>query len=137
MMHSLLLAIAIVAHEPGYYASMANHVKRWLGQENVPAQVVSAQAMAGALQKERLAFLVGVENPTAGEMATLRAFRARGGKLVVLYSGSAALGALMGVQPVGYSAAPYPGAWSRMDFVSATGPKSSTDSVTMSRRSRL
>ncbi len=118
MMHSFLLAIAIVAHEPGYYTSMANHVKRWLGQENVPAQVVSAQAMAGALQKERLAFLVGFENPTAGEMSTLRAFRARGGKLVVLYSGSAALGALMGVQPVGYSAAPYPGAWSRMDFAS-------------------
>ena len=50
------------------------------------------------------------------ELETLRAFRANGGKLVVFHSASPALAALMDVKPLGYSSAPYPGAWSRMNF---------------------
>ena len=113
---SLLLAVTIVAHEPGYYTSLANHLKRWLGNENVAARVVTPREMYGSLRKETLAFLVGFGNPTAAEMQTLRAFRANGGKLVVFHSASPALAALMDVKPLGYSSAPYPGAWSRMNF---------------------
>ena len=116
MLKSLLIAVSIVAHEPGYYTSLANHIQRWLKGENVAASVVPASQMKSALQGEKLAFLVGFESPTAAEMATLREFRARGGKLVVFHSASAALGELMGVKPLGYASAPYPGAWSRMVF---------------------
>lgn len=113
---SLVLAVAIVAHEPGYYTSLANHIQRWLKSENVPAQMVTPKTMSGALAKERLAFLVGFSSPTAAEVQALKGFRARGGKLVVFHSASPALGQLMGVKPIGYRAAAYPGQWSRITF---------------------
>jgi len=113
---SLFLAVTIVAHGPGFYTSLSNHLKRWLRDENIAAQVVTPQSMAAALAKERLAFLVGFESPTAAELQTLRSFRARGGKLVVFHSGSAALGELMGVKPLGFRKAAYPGEWSRINF---------------------
>lgn len=91
-------------------------MNRWLGDEGIAAKVVAPKDMNAALAGEKLAFLVGFSNPTPAEMSTLRAFHARGGKLVVFYSASPALGALMGVKPVGYMTAPYPGAWSRMVF---------------------
>jgi uncharacterized lipoprotein YddW (UPF0748 family) len=115
-MMSLLLAVAIVAHDPGYYTSLSKHIQRWLTNEGVPAKVETPATMAGALAKERLAFLVGFASPSAAEMKTLKAFRARGGKLVVFHSASPALAELMGVKPLGYKAAAYPGQWSRMNF---------------------
>ena len=119
-MHAFLLAIAIVAHEPGYTTSLANHLQRWLRGEQVASKVVTPKEMPAALAQERLAFLVGFNEPTAAEMKTLQAFRARGGKLVVFHSASPALGALMGVKPLGYTPARYPGCWSRMNFASKT-----------------
>ena len=116
MLNSLLLAVAIVAHEPGYYTSLATHAQRWLRNEKIEARVVTPKEMDSALAKERLAMLVGFSAPTPAEMKSLQAFRARGGKLVVFYSGSKALADLMGVQIVGYRTAAYPGEWSRMDF---------------------
>ena len=118
-MNSLLLAVAIIANQPGYYTSLANHLCRWLRLESVPATVTASQSMPSALQNEKIAFLVGFESPTPAQMKTLRAFRARGGKLVVFHSSSPALGELMGVRPLGYKAAEYPGKWSRMDFSAA------------------
>ncbi len=116
MLNALLLAALIVAHDPGYYTSLANHVQRWLRQEQVAARVVTPREMPSALPKERLAFLVGFASPSAAELKTLRDFRARGGRLVVFHSASPALADLMGVKPVGYAAAPTPGAYSRMTF---------------------
>lgn len=113
---AFLLAVAIVAHKPGYCTSMAVHLQRWLKTEHVSARVVTPTAMSKVLPSERMAFLVGFETPTAAELQTLRAFRARGGRLVVMHSGSAALGEMMGVQPIGYKTAAYPGQWSRMAF---------------------
>lgn len=116
MIAGLLLAVTIVAHEPGYTTTMANHLRTWLGDENVPARVVTASQMSAALQNEKIAFLVGFANPTPSEMRTLREYRAKGGKLVVFYSAAPELAALMGVQVVGYQKQPHPGAWSRMQF---------------------
>lgn len=113
---SLLLAVTIVAHDPGYTTSLANHLKRWLGQEGVKADVVTPAQMNASLRNERIAFLVGFSSPSKNELAVLRSFLSRGGKMVVFYSSSPALAEMMGVKPVGYSAAPWPGAWSRMDF---------------------
>ena len=111
-----MLAVTIVAHEPGYYTSLANTVHRWLDAESVASCVVKPDGMAAALANERLAFLIGFENPKADEIVALRTFRAKGGKLVVFNSSSKELGALMGVEPVGFATASTPGIWSRMDF---------------------
>ena len=116
MIASLFLAVTIVAHEPGYFTSLAKHLHRWLGNEQIAARVVTPKEMDSALAQERIAFLVGFESPTKAEIATLKNYRARGGKLVIFHSASPALAALMGVKCLGYRAAPYPGAWSRMDF---------------------
>ena len=117
---SLLLAVTVVAHDPGYYTSLARHIQRWLGDEKVAARVVTPREMKDALEDEKLAFLVGFDKPTAAEMATLKAYRASGGKLVVFHSSSPQLAALMDVKILGYASAPYAGAWSRMVFQSKT-----------------
>ena len=122
MIKSLFLAISIIAHDPGYYTSLANHIKRWLSNEGVAANVITPKDMSSALERERLAFLVGFGSPTASELATLKKYRQRGGKLVVFYSASPELAKLMDVVPIGYATAPYPGAWSRMDFVQPLQP---------------
>ncbi len=109
-------AVVIVAHDPGYTTSLANHMKRWLAGEGVASAVHAPKTMAGALVRARIAFLVGFNEPNAAEMSALSEFRARGGKLVVFHSASPSLGRLMGVKPLGYTTARYPGCWSRMDF---------------------
>ena len=109
-------AITVVAHDAGYNTTLANHIHRWLKDEGIAARVVTPHEMSAALANERLAFLVGFAAPTADEMKTLRAYRARGGRLVVFHSAAPALAELMGVKPLGYRTAAYPGQWSRMDF---------------------
>lgn len=122
MFKSLLAAIAIVAHEPGYYTSLARHIQRWLGNEGVAAEVVTPAQMSAALPKGKTAFLVGFDNPSAAEVKTLADYTAKGGRLVVFHSASPALGRLMGVKPVGYRAASRPGEWSRMSFSNLRPP---------------
>ena len=139
MLGSLLLAVTVVAHEPGYTTSLANHIQRWLRGESVVARVVTPAQMPAALKTEKLAFLIGFAQPTASEIQTLCDFRARGGKLVVFHSASPALAEMMGVRPVGYRAAPYPGAWSRMDFCSKVPdglPQSVRQSSSVLQRAR-
>ena len=116
MIESLLLAVTVVVRGPAYNTSLANNLVRWLGEEKVAARTVAPERMSAALASERLAFLVGFDAPTPAEMNALRAFRAHGGKLVVFHCGSSALGDLMGVKPVGYRTAAYPGEFSRMVF---------------------
>ena len=91
MLKSLLLAVTIVAHEPGYYTSLSKHLQRWLRGNDISSSVATPAQMATSLAKEKLAFLVGFDSPSPSEMKTLRDFRARGGKLVVFYSSSPAL----------------------------------------------
>ena len=126
MIASLFLSVAIVAHEPGYYTSLANHVGRWLKDQDIAAEVVKPADMRTKLAKEKIAFLVGFESPSADEIKTLRSFRDRGGKLVVFYSASPQLGELLGVRPAGYKAASYPGQWSRMNFTGTAPPGAPT-----------
>ena len=52
-MKSLLLAVAIIANQPGYYTSLANHLSRWLRLESVPATVTPSQSMEAALKNEK------------------------------------------------------------------------------------
>lgn len=122
MIKALLAAIAIIAHEPGYYTSRARDLQRWLKGGEIAAQIATPKEMNAALAKSKVAFLLGFDEPTAAEMASLSAYVQGGGKLVVFHSSSAQLGRLMGVRPTGYKTAAYPGCWSRMDFVRNSPP---------------
>ena len=108
--------VVVVAHDPGYYTSLAKHVHRWLAQQSIPSALSSPADMAKSLKGAKIAFLVGFNEPSAAEMKELSGYRSRGGRLVVFYSASPQLAALMGVKPLGYAKASYPGQWSRMDF---------------------
>ena len=108
--------VTVIAHEPGYYTSLAKHARRWFGEMGIASTLATPAGMAGELKTAKLALLVGFERPTAAEMKTLGAFRARGGKLVVFYSSSPELAKLMGVRLLKHRTAAYPGQWSRMSF---------------------
>ena len=114
--------VAVLAHDPGYYTSLANHAARWLKGEGIDAAVAAPSDMAKSLASAKVAFAIGFAEPSKSEVAELTSFVRRGGKLVVFYSASPALASLMGVKPLGYKTAPYPGAWSRMDFDASTIP---------------
>lgn len=113
---SFAAPVTVVAQKPGYYTSLAKHACRWLQMQGVTAELSTPQTMSRDLADARVAFLIGFEEPTASDMRVLRALRKRGGRLVVFYTASPALAELMGVKVLGYKAAPYPGAWSRMNF---------------------
>ena len=108
--------VAVVAHEAGYYTSLARHLERWLKGEGIASDFATPADMATKLASAKVAFLVGFNEPSAAEMKVISSYRARGGKLVVFYSASPQLAALMGVRPLGYRTAAYPGQWSRMNF---------------------
>lgn len=108
--------VVVVAHDPGYYTSLAKHVQRWLKGEEIPSALATPKEMSSALASAKIAFLVGFNEPSADEMKVLRDYRARNGKLVVFYSASPQLASLMGIKPQGYTTASYPGQWSQMNF---------------------
>ncbi len=116
MLKSLFLAVTIVANSPGYYTSLANHIKRWLAGERVQATVIAPDSMPVMLKNEKTVFLVGLDSPSSAQMQALRDFVDRGGKIVSFHSSSKALADLMGVKCTGFRSAAYPGCWSRMDF---------------------
>ncbi len=121
MIASILAAVMIVAHEPGYYTSLSRHLQRWLKGAEVSAEVITPAEM-GRMKSSPVTFLVGFNEPSDAEMKQLAAYVGGGGKLVVFHSASPRLGALMGVRPTGYKTAKYPGCWSRMDFVKQVPP---------------
>ena len=108
--------VAVVAQEPGYYTALSKHIVRWLGGQKIAAALATPATLGKSLANAKLAFLVGCDDPGESEMRTLADYCRRGGKLVVFYSASPKLAALMGVKVLGYKAADYPGQWSRMDF---------------------
>lgn len=108
--------VAVLAHDPGYYTSLAKHVQRWLAQHDIASELAAPSGMSAALSDAKVAFLVGFDAPTDAEMKVIEGYRARGGRLVVFYSSSPRLAALMGVKVLGFAKAAYPGQWSRMDF---------------------
>ena len=118
MLKSLFLAVTIVGNSPGYYTSLANHIKRWLAGEQVQATVIAPDSMPAMLKNEKTVFLVGLDSPSAAQMKALRDLVDRGGRIVSFHSSSKSLADLMGVKCTGFRSAAYPGCWSRMDFTS-------------------
>jgi len=105
--------------ESRFAAALARHVVRWCREVGLDAAAADVTALDGKLRSGRVAMLVYVSQPTPAQVAACRAFVGRGGRLIVCYSGSAALGELMGVRVIGYQRADAAGGWSAMRFAAA------------------
>ncbi len=104
------------AGEQRFALALARHAVRWLRENGLEADLADDAALATTLQSRRVAVLVYCGQLTAGQLRDLRAYRARGGKLIVCYSSSPELAELMGVRLGQYARAPGDGRWSRMRF---------------------
>jgi len=107
---------AVAAGERRFAQSLARHVERWYHEAGVEAALTDDADLTKSLAGKKVAVLVYVASPTAPQMAALTAFTACGGRLIVCYSSSPALAALMGVQIVGYQKGSTDGRWSQMRF---------------------
>jgi hypothetical protein len=102
--------------ERRFAAALARHVERWYREAGVEAAYFDDKDLAKALAGKKVAVLVYLAQPNAAQMAALTAHVNRGGKLIVCYSSSPALAALMGMQTVGYQKGSTDGRWSLMRF---------------------
>lgn len=102
--------------ERRFATALARHVVRWYREVGLAADATDDSGLDAKLQGQRVVVLVYVSQPTAAQVAACRAFIGRGGRLIVCYSASPALGDLMGVRIVGYRRAEAPGRWSSMRF---------------------
>lgn len=109
--------LSVPESERRFARVLAQHVERWYGEQGVPFDASDDRALAKTLRDKKFAVLVYCSQPTAAQLADLKAFVARGGKLAVFYSSSPGLASLMGVRPLGYKkSAPGEGRWSQMFF---------------------
>ncbi len=108
---------SLAVGERRFAQSLARHVERWYREAGVDVALSDDSALASALADKRVAVLVYVAQPHERQMAALTAFVRRGGRLIVCYSSSAELAALMGVRCVGYQKGTTDGRWSAMRFV--------------------
>jgi len=93
--------VAVVVPADGYGKSLGRHIQRWLKENNVAADIVDGWNAAKGLLGKRFAYFV-TPKADAAQMAAIKSFRARGGKMVVFYSTSPELASFMGVKLVGY-----------------------------------
>ena len=107
---------AVAASERRFAQSLARHVERWYREAGVEATLTDDADLTKTLAGKKVAVLVYLSMPTASQMSALTAFTGRGGKLIVCYSSSPALAALMGMQTVGYQKGSTDGRWSLMRF---------------------
>lgn len=107
---------AVPAGERRFAAALARHVERWYREAGVEAAYSDDKDLAKALAGKKVAVLVYLAQPNAAQLAALTAHVNRGGKLIVCYSSSPALAALMGMQTVGYQKGSTDGRWSLMRF---------------------
>jgi uncharacterized lipoprotein YddW (UPF0748 family) len=108
---------AVAAGERRFAQALARHVERWYREAGVEAVLTDDSDLAKALAGKKVAVLVYLALPTAPQMSALTAFVGRGGKLIVCYSSSPDLAALLGVQTSGYQKGSTDGRWSQMRFV--------------------
>lgn len=119
---------SVAAGERRFAGALARHVERWYREAGVDAVLTDDRDLSAALAGKKVAVLVYLAQPTAGQIDALTAFSGRGGKLIVCYSSSPALAALMGVQTVGYQKGTTDGRWSSMRFAD-TRPRGAPDSI--------
>ena len=119
---------SLAVGERRFAQSLARHVERWYREAGVESVLTDDADLKTSLAGKKVAVLVYVSMPTAEQMVALTAFVGRGGKLIVCYSSSPELAALMGVQAVGYQKGSTDGRWSLMRF-SGTVPRGVPESI--------
>lgn len=107
---------AVAAGERRFAQTLARHVERWYRESGVEVSFSDDTDLPGALAGKRVAAFVYAANPDRAQMKALAGFVGRGGKLLVFYSSSPELAALMGVRTVGYRKGGTEGRWSLMRF---------------------
>jgi uncharacterized lipoprotein YddW (UPF0748 family) len=114
--------------ERRFAQALARHVERWYREAGVEAVLTDDTDLKTALAGKTVAVLVYVAMPNAAQMSALTAFVGRGGRLIVCYSSSPELAALMGMRCVGYQKGSTDGRWSMMRFSGAV-PKGVPESI--------
>jgi uncharacterized lipoprotein YddW (UPF0748 family) len=100
----------------------AGLLERRLGEIGIPVRAVNEEQAAAALVGARVAVLSYNPLPPADELAALRLFVERGGRLLVFYSSSPELARLLGFRLGEYRAAPGGGRWSAFRFTEQAPP---------------
>lgn len=100
------------AAERKYGSAIAARISRWLADAGIPHGVITdEEVIHGGLMNSRVAILSYHPHPPAREIASLKYFLQRGGKLMVFYGAEPALAELMDVQLESYLKAERPGQW--------------------------
>jgi uncharacterized lipoprotein YddW (UPF0748 family) len=103
--------------ESRYAERVSSWVARWLAEAGIPTTTLTdEQVTTTALQPASVVLLCYNPVLPPGELAVLRAFLDRGGKLVVFFSSDRALAETMGFRLGPYKACPAYGQWSAMRF---------------------
>jgi uncharacterized lipoprotein YddW (UPF0748 family) len=104
--------------ERNYSGRLAARIAAWLRDCGVPATpVTDDDVAAGRFGTARIAILASNPEPGVRELAALKRFVARGGRLVVFYSASPGLADLMGLRLGPPQTAPKPGEWGGFRFI--------------------
>ncbi len=119
--------------ERRFAASLARHVERWYREVGVEAVLTDDRDLSRSLASARVAVLVYLSQPNAMQLAALKAFAGRGGSMIVCYSSSAELAALLGMETVGYQKGSTDGRWSMMRF-SAQRPPGTPERILQTSR---
>jgi uncharacterized lipoprotein YddW (UPF0748 family) len=109
-------SVSVPEGERRFAASLASHVERWFKESGVETAAADDGSLATALAGKKVAVLVYMASPNARQVAALSDFVGRGGKLIICYSSSQELAALMGMKTVGYLKGSTDGRWSQMRF---------------------
>lgn len=108
--------LSVAPAERGFALSLARHAFRWFREAGIATTMGGDAQLDALLPGSRVALLVQLANPTAPQLASLRRYVAGGGRLIVCYSSSPGLAALMGVELAGYRRGDTSGRWSQMRF---------------------
>jgi len=103
----------------GYTSEMASALAR-VGVE--AGTVDDLDVEAGVLMGKRIAIYPLNPNPSDKELEALEGFVRAGGRVVVCYSLSPRLAALVGVEPLGHQSSEYPGQFARMHLLPGRPP---------------
>jgi uncharacterized lipoprotein YddW (UPF0748 family) len=114
--------VAIDKSSRSYAASVGSHIARWLGEGGVKCVETDDTALANALAGRKLAFLVAFSKPTSAQMAVLRKYVMRGGKVCAFYCSSPDLARLAGVSLGSYKKGGSPSVFSRVRFQGGSLP---------------
>lgn len=103
--------------ERRFAQALARHVERWYRKAGVDVAFADDNELGATLSGKKVAVLVYLSQPGNAQIAALTAFVRRGGKLIVCYSASPRLAALMDMETVRYLKCSTEGRWSSMSFL--------------------